>query len=368
MRILIAPDRFYPTMKALAVAEAMARGLQRVSPDLELLMYPLSGGGAGTTDLAVRFGRGRVRHETLISPYKTTREVKWAMLADGTAMFDARDALGSPDGPNPLRHTYHDSSFLGLMIRALVKYRPSQIVVALGDVLAADGGQGLLKAFGVAPLDDKGDVLAQGIRPLLRVDDVRFDDMALPPIPIVALTDEMVTWNDRVQRDDFRLDLIYGGLLDASGRLGDLLAEHIAVPLRAMPGTGVGGGLGLALAFLGAQFRLGADYLSEMASLREMLWQVDWVMTGSHTLGDRSLSGVVGRVAQLARDAGIPAVALTTELQADYPLLYEAGLIGIYPVLDRPRSLKETHRTLAALIEKAAWRTGMWVQALSDIP
>ncbi|NMP20949.1 glycerate kinase [Sulfobacillus harzensis] len=363
---MIAPDRFHPTMKALAVAQAMARGLQPVFPHDELLMYPWSSGGAGTTDLAVRYGKGRVRHERLVLPTGRPRDVKWAWLPDGTVIFDAKDALGAPDGPNPLRHTYHDSYPLGAMIRSLLRYQPRQMVIALGDVLTADGGHGLLQAFGVQPLDDKGDALAKGIRPLLHLEEVRFDDMDPPAIPIVALTDEMVSWNDRVKREDFRLDLIYGGLLDASHRFGDLLAEHIAMPLRGLPGTGVGGGLGIALAFLGSQFRPGAEYLAELASMTEIMWQVDWVMTGGAMLSEGGLNGAVGMMARMARDAGVPAVALTLEMRTGYAALYGAGLSGIYSVLDRPRSLKEAQRSLPSLIEKAAWRIGMWMQAMSD--
>lgn len=366
MRVLVAPERFYPTMKAQAVAQAMVRGLERVSPHLDLFMYPLASGGSGTTDLAVRIGKGRMHHETIPVPNRRPRDVKWCLLPDGTALFDARDAMGAPDGPSQLNTAYTNSRPLGEMIQRLTDHRPSRIAVALGDVLAADGGMGLLQLFGVRPRDEDDEVLPSGTRPLLRLHHVDFTRMEPPSVPIVALTDQMMPWNERVQHEDFRLDLIHGGLLSASTRFVESLSDHIRVPLQEMPGTGVGGGLGMALAFLGAQFRSGADYLAELGGLREIMWNVDWVLTGSREIGRESITQTVGVAAHLARDAGIPAVALTTELGPGHVDLYDEGLIGIYSVLDRPRTQKEVHRTLPALVEKAAYRSGFWMQALSD--
>lgn len=365
MKILVAPERFYPAMKAQAVAQAMARGLERVSPHFNLIMYPLASGGMGTTDLAVRIAKGRMRQETILFNHHR-RDVKWAMLPDGTAIFDAREALGAPDGPSPLKHTDSDTSSLGDMIMRLLSYEPKQIAIALGDVLAADGGLGLLQKFGVRIYGEEGDVLPSGARQLLRVNSVSFGQLEPPPVPILALTDGHASWNNRVQQEDFRLDLIYGGLMGASERFGNMLAEHVLVPLPDIDGTGAGGGLGLALAFMGAQFREGAAYLAELGGLFEEMWHVDWVMTGSSVLGEASMDQAVGTAARLARDAGTPAVALAIELTRGHARLYDEGLSGLYSVLDRPRPAKDVLRMLPALLEQAAYRTGMWMQAMSD--
>ncbi len=366
MRILVAPERFYPTMKAQAVAQAMTRGLQQVSPQYDILMYPLASGGSGTTDLAVRLAKGRIHHETIPVPNRRPREVKWGLLPDGTALFDAKDALGNPDGPSRLDKTYSDSLPLGLMIQHLLTYKPARIAIALGDVLAADGGMGLLQFFGVSALDQEGLELSSGTRSLLHLHAVDFSHLAPPAVPILGLTDIAITWNARVQQQDFRLDLIHGGLMSAAMRLVDLLAEHIRVPLAEMPGTGVGGGLGMALAFLGAQFQPGAEFLKELGHLRELMWNVDWVMTGTSELDDESVHQAAGVVALLAREAGVPAVALAVSLKAGYLRLYDAGLTGINSVLDRPRTEKDVQRALPALIEKASYRTGVWMESLSD--
>jgi glycerate kinase len=353
-------------MKAQAVAQAAVRGLERVSPDSDVIVSPLESGGSGTTDLAVLYAHGRVHHEVVPIPRHRPRDVKWAWLEDNTAIFDAQGVLGRPDGPALLPAVYTDSRPLGEMLIRLVSHRPRRIVIALADVLAADGGLGLLSAFGVRPVSSVGPVAEAGARRLLGLDAVDISHLAPPPVPIVVLVDQWTTWNDRVKQQDFRLDLVHGGLTEASRQYAQLLAEHVGVPVAAVAGSGAGGGLGLALAFLGAKFVSGATFLAELGGLAAKAGRADWVLTGSPVLTGLSCVQTVGVAASAAREAGIPAVALTLELGRGHAALYDAGLVGLYSVLDRPRSHKETQRTLSALVEKAAYRVGYWMQALSD--
>lgn len=366
MRILIAPERFHPTMKARAVAEAMNRGLSKVSPQFEYVTYPLTSGGQGTTDLAVRLGGGRVYHETIAIANHRPRDVKWALLADGTAILDANDALGDPDGPPSLSKTYTTSEGLGTMLVHLFARNPKQVVIALSDVLAADGGRGVLDAFGIKGMSLGGQGIGPGAKQFLALERIDFSHMTPLPVPVVILFDVPVTWNERVHQEDFRLDLIRRGLEDACGHYADLLGEHIGMPLRDLSGTGVGGGLGLALAFLGAQFVSGASYLAELGGLGQQMWEVDWVLTGTTELTSSTVTQAVGVAAEKAREAGVPAVALATVLGPGHLDLYDRGLTGIYSVMDRPRPDRNAHRTLPALIEKAAFRVGYWMQAVSD--
>lgn len=354
-------------MKAQAVAQAMARGLARVSPHFELTPYPLASGGSGTAALAARLGGGRVRHELIPVPNRRPRDVKWVWLPDGSALFDAVDALGAPDGPSALETTYTHSVSLGMMIQRLLKWEPQRIAISLGDVLAADGGLGLLEAFGVVGVGPDGERLAAGSRQLLALHHLNFDDFKPPEVPLVALTDGKASWQERVQQADFRLDLVHGGLARASCRYAELLGEHVSLPLAEMPGTGVGGGLGMALGFLGAQFLPGAEYLARLGHLADFLGDVDWILTGSAHISVRSQEQAVGVVARLAREAGIPAVALAVTLGRGHQELYDDGLTGLYPVLDRPRQERDAQRSLAPLIEKASFRVGYWMQALSDL-
>ena len=57
--IILAPDSFKGSLNALAVAQAMERGIRRVMPQAALRLLPMADGGEGTLDavLAARQGR-----------------------------------------------------------------------------------------------------------------------------------------------------------------------------------------------------------------------------------------------------------------------------------------------------------------------
>src|SRR5207249_7015845 len=55
-RVVIAPDKFKGTLSADRVAEAVATGLRRVVPDVEVLECPIADGGDGTVAAAVASG------------------------------------------------------------------------------------------------------------------------------------------------------------------------------------------------------------------------------------------------------------------------------------------------------------------------
>jgi len=364
MKVLVAPDRFEPTVKPLAAAQAMARGLTHAIPTAVPILRPLTSGGQGTTDLAVRAGGGRIRHWDFSVPGHRSRPVKWAELPDGSIIFDAKDALGDPNhGAEPL--FYSDSFPVGWMLQKALSLNPKRVLVSLGDVVVADGGLGLLRAFGVNVFGPDGKPV-QGLRQLVTWQTYDFSQLNPSSIPILGLVDTKSSFQENVQNGTFRLDLLHNGLNQALDRLAQTFNQHVALPVSQIPGSAAGGGLGLALAFLGASFLSAGDYLADLWALPELLLDVDWVFTGCTTLGASVRDGAVGTVSRLARDYGVPAIALAAVLDKGHADLYDEGLSGIYPLLDRPRPTPSVWRSLATLIEHAAYRVGLWMQALSE--
>jgi glycerate kinase len=54
--VLLAPDKFKGSLTAAQVAEALARGVRRVRPDVALSAVPVADGGDGTLAAAVAAG------------------------------------------------------------------------------------------------------------------------------------------------------------------------------------------------------------------------------------------------------------------------------------------------------------------------
>ena len=59
-RVLVAPDKFKGTLPAADVARAVAAGLRRARPDVDVECLPVADGGDGTLDAAVSAGFERV--------------------------------------------------------------------------------------------------------------------------------------------------------------------------------------------------------------------------------------------------------------------------------------------------------------------
>ena len=53
MKVVVAPDSYKGSLSAVAVAEAMERGVRAVFPDADVVKVPIADGGEGTVDALV---------------------------------------------------------------------------------------------------------------------------------------------------------------------------------------------------------------------------------------------------------------------------------------------------------------------------
>ena len=71
--------------------------------------------------------------------------------------------------------------------------------------------------------------------------------------------------------------------------------------------------------------------------------------------------GPIG-VAQLAREYGVPTVALVGGLNIDDKVLYEAGIAAAFSIVDKPMPLQQALDNAEDLLTKAALRLGFVLQ------
>ena len=71
--------------------------------------------------------------------------------------------------------------------------------------------------------------------------------------------------------------------------------------------------------------------------------------------------GPIG-VARLAKEHGVPTVALVGGLQTDDAILHQAGLQAVLPVINEPMALADALANGRDLIEQAALRLGYLLQ------
>ena len=360
MRVLFAPDSFGGSLTAAEAAAAMAQGWARAVPGDTTVLLPLADGGTGFVEV-LHTARGGTRHDVEVTgPLGAPTVATWLEL-DDTAYVESASACGLHLVPErtPATASAATSRGVGELVAAAAERGPSAIVVGLGGSACTDGGAGMLAALGAPARDAEGAELADGGGPLAHV--ARVDDLAavharLGDVALVVAADV-----DHVLCGPKGAAAVFGPqkgadadtvtALDAAlAAWGAVLAAAAGRPdLVEQPGTGAAGGLGAAMAALGARRVGGGELVREVAGLDEALAAADLVVTGEGRLDDQSLRGkLVSVVATRAREHGVPCIALAGQVDLGVGEALRAGLEGTYSVSADAGSVE------AALAEPAA--------------
>jgi glycerate kinase len=243
----------------------------------EAVELPVADGGEGTGD-ALRAALGGEWREAIVSdPLGRPHAAHRLVLPDGRAVVEAAAAIGLPllarGERDPLRAS---SRGLGELIAAALAESPAGLVVGLGGVATVDGGAGLREV----------------IREL--------------PLPTIALCDVRTTLADAAR--------LFGPQKGASAETVPLLARRLAEmeelsPYAEVPGAGAAGGLGAALAALGAELVDGASTVLDLVGFDGRLREADLVVTGEGRVDRTTAEGKApGVVAARCAAAGVRCV------------------------------------------------------------
>jgi len=248
-----------------------------------------SGGGDG----------GRWIETTVTGPLGGPVAARWFLAPSpgggSRAVIESAAASGLPlaggrAGNDPVGATTRGT---GELIGAAVSAGARRILIGVGGSATTDGGLGALEAIDeVGGLDTAEVIVACDVKTL-------FVEAAAVFGPQKGATPDQVVLLTR--------------------RLEDLARRYSArsgLDLATLAGAGAAGGLGGALAVVGARLVPGFDVVADAVDLAARLARADLVVTGEGSLDASSWSGkVVGGIRALADRAGIP-------------LLVVAGTVG----------------------------------------
>jgi glycerate 2-kinase len=245
---LASPASLKGVVSARDAAAFLAEGFRRGGADVEEL--PIADGGEGTGEVL----GARVRERVEVSDaFGRPREAPIRALPDGTAVVESAEAI--PLDPNRLDPLAASSRGLGELI---AKVEAERLLVCLGGTASVDGGAGLREVLDELPAPTT--VLCDALVPLR--------DAALRFAPQKGATPEQVELLER------RLETI----------------TELA-PYAELPGAGAAGGLGAALAALGASLVPGARDVLERLRFRERVRRATLVVTGEGTIDATSTTG-----------------------------------------------------------------------------
>jgi len=125
--------------------------------------------------------------------------------------------------------------------------------------------------------------------------------------------------------------------LDASlKRLAGIIKRDVGVDILEAPGSGAAGGLGAGLmAFAGGELRPGIDIVIDSVKLRKRLEGCDLVITGEGRMDHQTAFGKTpAGVARVARDLGIPVIAICGCLGENPQVVHSIGIDAFFSALE----------------------------------
>ena len=271
-RALVAPASLKGVLSACDAAAAIAGGFREAGAEAD--ECPVADGGEGTADALLSVLGGAWREATVSDPLGRPVPARWLELPDGTAVVEAAAAVGlglvATEERDPLRAS---SRGLGELILA-TEGRP--LLVCLGGSATVDGGRGLREVVRSLPSGTR--VACDVASPLL---------------------------------DAARLFARQKGADDAAAaELERRLAADVKLaPFAELPGAGAAGGLGAALASLGAELLPGAGLVLDAVGFDARVEGVSLVVTGEGAVDRTTREGKAPvEVAQRAAAHGIDCV------------------------------------------------------------
>ena len=253
MRALACPASLKGVLSAREAAAALAEGLARGGAGVEEL--PVADGGEGTLDVLHAVLGGEWRKAVVSDPLGREVRARWLLLPNDVAAVESAEAIGLGLVAEEERDVLRASSRgLGELVHDAMDAEPAELIVFLGGTATVDGGAGLLEVLG-------------GFRMPTRA----ACDVCSPLLDAVH-----VFARQKGASDD--------QLVELERRL---VARRSLTPFARLRGAGAAGGLGAALAALGAELVSGAEFVLDVAGFRERAQGVDLVVTGEGTV-DRS--------------------------------------------------------------------------------
>ncbi len=310
MRVLACPDKFRGTATAVEVAEAVAAAVIKFG--WECVIQPMADGGEGTLEA---FG-GANRTTAVTGPDGSSVQAEWHLNGKLAVIEMARasglNLVGGAELNDAMEAT---TAGTGELISTAADCGATKIIVGLGGSATTDGGMGALRAMA----------------PLARYRGV---DIEVAADVRTKFIDSAAVFGPQKGASAAQVALLRGRLV----RLAQVYSAEHGVEVTDVPRSGAAGGLGGGLFAVGANLCDGFELIAGSVGLYDQIEEADLVITGEGCLDATSFEGkVVGGVAELARHAGVPVVAVVGRATLD--------VAGLIPTVDLTEKYEERARS-----------------------
>lgn len=373
MNLLIACDSFKDSLPAVAVCQALERGIKRAHPTCQTQLFPMADGGEGTARIMTYHTQGQWIELEVQGPLAATVKAGYGLSSDGTkAYIDMAEASGLQLVPRPLRNPLKTSTYgTGQLIQNAIEQGVEKIFLGIGGSATNDGGVGMAKALGYRFLDANGQDLPGNGEDLLQINEIISPSRSFPTIEVLCDVNNPLYGPNGAAA-------IYGPQKGATPEIVeqlDLGLQHLASKVESrlqrqldeVPGAGAAGGMGYgAMAFLNGSLISGIEAIMNEASFNEALAGTDLVITGEGKIDDQTLQGkLINGICQRAKKFNRPVIAVCGALLASSEVIQNIGLQAAFSIQRYPLTLAEalalTEENLDSLGFQLA-RTLLWNQ------
>ena len=364
--ILIIPDKFKGSLSAAEVADALEAAVRRHlvgGAAAQVVKLPMADGGDGSMEVveaALGAACERIEVDTFDALMRPLR-APILLFDDGRQAFIEMAkvcglAMLAPEERNPEKTTTYG---LGILIASAIDRGCERLVIGIGGSSTNDGGEGMFAA-----LADTS-VLPQRVRTFsspARALELERTCRSTRPTHILRVTERTkITVACDVENPLLGLNgatMVYGPQKGAGGEMLERLERRMeewateAGLDTVMPGGGAAGGVGAALARLGAELVPGWRLFGEMAGLEEKIAEADIVITGEGRFDGQSLDGkLIWGVLSLCKKYKKKPVVVCGQCSLPASVWKKAGVADVYALSevepDTARSIAEAGALLS---------------------
>lgn len=319
MKILIACDKFKGSLSAVQVCVAIEKGILTTYPTATCIQQPLADGGDGTLQiLQNHFDYQEIIVDT-IDPLN--RKIKAKYLSDqNTAFIELAEASGiTLLHKSELDVLNTNTIGTGLLMRHALESGHQQIILSLGGSCTNDAGLGIAYALGYQFFDENNKSIIPSGGNLSTIKTIKIPEN-LTPFQLTILSD--VTnplygpngaahiYAPQKGANQDQVILLNHGLI----KIAELIKTTFDKSIDEIIGGGAAGGIAAGLYGVMDEVVLqnGFDFISEKLNLKELIQQVDYVITGEGKFDQTSLNGkVVGELLKLCNEFKKPIIVVS---------------------------------------------------------
>ncbi len=365
MKILVAPDKFKGSLSAVAVCDAIASGINKYDPTIEVVKHPLADGGDGSLDILEQHLDLKTItltvHDPLFRPikasYKKTMDTAYIEMAAASGLVLLKDHE---------RNCMHTTTYgTGELILNAIQRGVTTIYLLIGGSATCDAGIGMASALGYTFLDKNEKHLQPIGKNLEKITSIQLPENKDIPntVKFITLCDvDNPLYGSRGAAHVFaaqkganskEIEILDKGLTHFS----TLIAKQLHKNIANLPGAGAAGGIGGgSIAFLNSTLQSGIKTMLEITQFSKAIKNTDLIFTGEGKIDQQTLHGkVVFGVSQFAKTKKIPVYAISGASDLSILETKSLNITDLRTVLSTCPNEKEAFTKAKQIVEELAF-------------